>query len=140
MLSRYERGQRVAYGGALVQRHVALPQDLANKEGKGLLVRPTFLMLTLIMKQHIGLVQLCSHIRASQHARLLPGRRAGLVWAGEAMMDAQHGHIGQAVRLPFSAGFQVLVFMQVRQEDLDKETPYQSHILGQTTNQNSFVL
>ena len=36
---RYERGQRVAYGGALVQRHVALPQDLANKEGKGLLVR-----------------------------------------------------------------------------------------------------
>ena len=38
-LLRYERGQRVAYGGALVQRHVALPQDLANKEGKGLLVR-----------------------------------------------------------------------------------------------------
>ena len=36
---RYERGQRVAQGGALVQRHVALPQDLANKEGKGLLVR-----------------------------------------------------------------------------------------------------
>ena len=42
VLSRYERGQRVAYGGALVQRHVALPQDLANKEGKGLLVRPAF--------------------------------------------------------------------------------------------------
>ena len=36
--SRYERGQRTAFGGALVQRHVALPQDLANKEGKGLLV------------------------------------------------------------------------------------------------------
>ena len=30
--------------------------------------------------------------------------------------------------------------VQVRQEDLDKETPYQSRILGQTTNQNSFVL
>ncbi|BDA45555.1 hypothetical protein COCOBI_07-3420 [Coccomyxa sp. Obi] len=36
---RYERGQRTAFGGALVQRHVALPQDLANKEGKGLLVQ-----------------------------------------------------------------------------------------------------
>jgi len=33
-----------------------------------------------------------------------------------------------------------LLCMQVRQTDLDKETPYQSHILGQTTNQNSFVL
>lgn len=37
-MHRYERGQRVAFGGALVQRHVALPQDLANKAGKGLLV------------------------------------------------------------------------------------------------------
>ena len=62
------------------------------------------------------------------------------MWAGETMMDAQHGHFGQSVRLPFLAGFQVLLCMQVRQEDLDKETPYQSHILGQTTNQNSFVL
>ena len=33
-----------------------------------------------------------------------------------------------------------MVHAQVRQEDLDKETPYQSHILGQTTNMNSFVL
>jgi len=41
---RYERGQRVAQGGALVQRHVALPQDLANKEGKGLLVRLNCIM------------------------------------------------------------------------------------------------
>lgn len=39
-VARYERGQRAAFGGALVQRHVALPQDLANKAGKGLLVRP----------------------------------------------------------------------------------------------------
>ena len=38
-MPRYERGQRAAFGGALVQRHVALPQDLANKAGKGLLVR-----------------------------------------------------------------------------------------------------
>ena len=37
-MCRYERGQRAAFGGAVVQRHVALPQDLANKEGKGLLV------------------------------------------------------------------------------------------------------
>ena len=45
---RYERGQRVAQGGALVQRHVALPQDLANKEGKGLLVRPPFTKTSLL--------------------------------------------------------------------------------------------
>lgn len=38
IVCRYERGQRTPFGGALVQRHVALPQDLANKEGKGLLV------------------------------------------------------------------------------------------------------
>ena len=34
----------------------------------------------------------------------------------------------------------ILPYMQVRQEELDKEIPYQSRILGQTTNQNSFVL
>ena len=34
----------------------------------------------------------------------------------------------------------LLWHVQVRQSDLDKETPYQSRILGQTTNQNSFVL
>lgn len=40
MLCRYERsGERLRTGRALVQRHVALPEDLANKEGKGLLVR-----------------------------------------------------------------------------------------------------
>ena len=36
---RYERsGERRRMGKALVQRHVALPEDLANREGKGLLV------------------------------------------------------------------------------------------------------
>ena len=34
----------------------------------------------------------------------------------------------------------ILWHVQVRQSDLDKEIPYQSRILGQTTNQNSFVL
>jgi hypothetical protein len=38
---RYEKGQRQPFGSALVQRHVALPQDIANKEGKGLLVSIT---------------------------------------------------------------------------------------------------
>lgn len=39
MPCRYERsGERLRTGRALVQRHVALPEDLANKEGKGLLV------------------------------------------------------------------------------------------------------
>ncbi len=39
---RYERfsGAQRLQGAALVQRHVALPEDLANKAGKGLLVRP----------------------------------------------------------------------------------------------------
>ena len=36
---RYERsGERRRMGKALVQRHVALPEDLANREGEGLLV------------------------------------------------------------------------------------------------------
>lgn len=37
-------------------------------------------------------------------------------------------------------GLVIMWHVQVRQSDLDKETPYQSRILGQTTNQNSFVL
>jgi len=39
---RYERfsGAQRLQGSALVQRHAALPEDLANKAGRGLLVRP----------------------------------------------------------------------------------------------------
>ena len=42
---RYERAGRVKgesqrFGRALVQRHVALPGDIANQEGRGVLVRP----------------------------------------------------------------------------------------------------
>ena len=37
---RYERSQKqAAFGRSLVQRHVALPEDLANEAGEGLLVR-----------------------------------------------------------------------------------------------------
>ena len=36
---RYERSQRqAAFGRSLVQRHVALPEDIANEAGEGLLV------------------------------------------------------------------------------------------------------
>lgn len=36
---RYERSKgRPRVGSALVQRHVALPEDIANKEGAGLMV------------------------------------------------------------------------------------------------------
>lgn len=36
---RYERSrQAVQFGRSLVQRHVALPEDLANEAGEGLLV------------------------------------------------------------------------------------------------------
>jgi hypothetical protein len=46
---RYERfsGAQRLQGAALVQRHVALPEDLANKAGKGLLVRPLRLLTCL---------------------------------------------------------------------------------------------
>ncbi|KAL0039245.1 hypothetical protein WJX77_012584, partial [Trebouxia sp. C0004] len=37
---RYERSQKqAAFGRSLVQRHVALPEDLANEAGEGLLVQ-----------------------------------------------------------------------------------------------------
>jgi hypothetical protein len=37
---RYERAkQELRLGSALVQRHVALPHDLVNREGRGLLVK-----------------------------------------------------------------------------------------------------
>ncbi len=36
---RYERSQKqAAFGRSLVQRHVALPEDIANEAGEGLLV------------------------------------------------------------------------------------------------------
>ena len=36
---RYERSQKqAAFGRSLVQRHVALPNDIANEAGEGLLV------------------------------------------------------------------------------------------------------
>lgn len=39
MCCRYERSrQPVQFGRSLVQRHVALPEDLANEAGEGLLV------------------------------------------------------------------------------------------------------
>ena len=39
LLSRYERSQKQpAFGRSLVQRHVALPEDLANEAGEGFLV------------------------------------------------------------------------------------------------------
>jgi hypothetical protein len=37
-MDRYERSSGELQGGALVQRHVAQPEDLMNKEGKGVLV------------------------------------------------------------------------------------------------------
>ena len=40
-IDRYERSEeRIRTGRALVQRHVALPADIANKSGEGLLVTP----------------------------------------------------------------------------------------------------
>lgn len=41
-LCRYERSEAksVAFGRALVQRHVALESDVANSEGRGMLVSP----------------------------------------------------------------------------------------------------
>ena len=64
VLRRYERGQRAAFGSALVQRHVALPQDLANKAGKGLLVR--YNLLHVLGSVH----HLCSHVDAILKAML----------------------------------------------------------------------
>lgn len=50
VLSRYERSrQPVQFGRSLVQRHVALPEDLANEAGEGLLVSPSMLLLLLLV-------------------------------------------------------------------------------------------
>lgn len=48
---RYERSQKqAAFGRSLVQRHVALPEDIANEAGEGLLVSitPRVLLVVLI--------------------------------------------------------------------------------------------
>ena len=48
---RYERSQKqAAFGRSLVQRHVALPEDIANEAGEGLLVSIT---------PHLVLVVVC---------------------------------------------------------------------------------
>lgn len=45
---RYERSQKqAAFGRSLVQRHVALPEDIANEAGEGLLVSTSLLVLVL---------------------------------------------------------------------------------------------
>lgn len=42
---RYERSQKqAAFGRSLVQRHVALPEDIANEAGEGLLVSISLLV------------------------------------------------------------------------------------------------
>ncbi|KAK9833715.1 hypothetical protein WJX74_003604 [Apatococcus lobatus] len=50
---RYERSKgRPRVGSALVQRHVALPEDIANKEGAGLMVKKEDLENKHILGQH----------------------------------------------------------------------------------------
>ena len=102
VMHRYERGQRVAQGGALVQRHVALPQDIANKEGKGLLVRLSqdlsshpkgTMTLSALRSPVLTLTRLHSALVMASSAGLCACVEAFLACAGAPVRSRQGGPI-----------------------------------------------